>query len=384
MEDDNLNMSLFDGNDLELNLELDPVDLEGLAEGAEDPAPAPPGEGAELTTPEDDITEDEDTSDDNSLGEGSTPEVVTEEEGHEEEGEEQDDSPNLYSSFASVLSEQGLLPSFDLQEKKIETLDELSEAFKVEINNQAKQYLVNKVGEDGYDALEKGVSLSELQSYNETTNTLDSITEDNLREDVEMAKKIILQDYINQGMDQNRAIRILNKSVDLGDDVVIEDAMESLTSLKAYEAKRIEGVATQRAADTAALVKQQEKIDNDLKNAIYNSEELVPGLGKVNKVMQDKVYQSITKIVGENNGIAENKLMQSRRENPIEFDTKLYYLFELTKGFTDFSKVVGKSTSKASQNLEKALRTNRFTGSDAPSFVDDKESYGGIGSELVL
>ena len=191
-EQDNLDMSLFANADLELNLELDPVDLEGVTGGEDAPTPAPEGADDVIETPEEEITDGDDTPAEVQLSEGDdTPEVVAAEEGAEEEGEEQDDSPNLYSSFATVLSEQGLLPSLDLQDKKVESLDELSEVFKSEIENQAKQYIVNKVGEDGYEALEKGVSLAELQSYEETTATLDSITEDKLRDNVEIAKKIM-------------------------------------------------------------------------------------------------------------------------------------------------------------------------------------------------
>ena len=377
MEVNDLDMSLFANNEMELNLELDSDSLEGVGEAqdADDSADSLPNE----------LNTGQDSPGDTQLGEEVTPEDVAENEGAEEEGENQDDdSPNLYSSFATVLSEQGLLPSLDLQEKGIESLEDLTEVFKSEIANQSKQYLINQIGEDGLNALEKGVSLAELQQHNDTVATLDSISEESLEENVELAKKIILQDYMNQGMDENRAMRILNKSINLGHDVIVEDAVESLSSLKAFESKRLEGVAESKAAEQVVLDQEQEKIDNDLKNAIYNSEELVPGLGKVNKQMQDKVYQSITKIVGENNGVAENNLMQKRRENPIDFDTKLYYLFELTKGFEDFSKVISKSTSKASNQLEKALRTNKFSGGDAPAFLDDKESYGGIGTELVL
>jgi len=372
---DELDMSLFANADLELNLDLDPVDLKNLEEE----------EGG--TPPDVDPKEDpeEDPKKDEIISEEETPEEVAEEEGEEEEGDDpKDDSPNLYSSFASVLNEQGLLPSLDLQKDSIQTEEDLVNAVKSEISNQAKQYLLSKVGEDGYEALEKGISLAEYQQYQNTVNSLENINEDTLTENIDLAKKIILQDYINQGMSESKAMRILNKSVDLGEESVLEDARDSLESLKAFEQQRLAKQIETRQAEELALAKQQEKIDNDLKNAIYNSEELVPGLGKVNKNMQDKVYQSITKIVGEHNGVAENKLMKTRRENPIDFDTKLYYLFELTDGFNKFDKIVNKSTSKASEKLERALRSNKFTGSDRPAFLDDKESYGGIGSELVF
>jgi len=370
-----LDMSLFNEQDLELNLDLPVMDFP--TGETEEPVPAPPGEGADeeaIVVPDEDDT----------LSEGETPEVVAEEEGAEEEGGDQENSPNLYSSFATVLSEQGLLPSLDLQENSIESLDSLTTALKSEIANQSKDFIIEKLGQDGYDALERGITVSEIQQFNETANRYESIDEDVLHDDIELAKKIILQDYVNQGMTEVRALRILNKSVDAGDEVVIEDAIDSLESLKAFEQAQLAKVAESREAEQREFVAEQERIDNDLKNTIYKGDELIKG-HKVTKAMQDKVYNSITHIVGQDtNGVAENKLMRTRRENPIDFDTKLYYLFELTNGFEDFSRLAAKSTTKATSQLERALRSNKFEEGGDPAFTDKGEDYGGVGSELVL
>lgn len=380
--ENNLDMSLFQDQDLELNLELAPVDLTSIP-SEEEEEEVNPFLKQETITPEatEESVEEGDETEKEKLGEDESSEVVAEEEGPDE-GESQDNSP-IYSSFATVLSEQGLLPSVDLQNTDIKSVDDLTAVLKTEIENQGKQYVIDKIGEDGYEALEKGISLSELQQFNNTTTALESITTETLSNDGELAKRIILQDYINQGIDENRALRILNKSIDAGEDAVIEDAIESLESLKTFEQGRIAKVAEERQEQQAALVAQQEKIDNDLKNSIYKNDEFLEGY-KVNKSMQDKVYNSITKIVSTSpEGIAENKLMQQRRQDPISFDTKLYYLYELTKGFEDFSKLVTKSTSKATTQLEKALRQNKFEQGGDPTFLDN-ESYGGIGSELVF
>ena len=389
MEEENL-MSIFNSEGLEINIDSIPeiddteLDLEGQ-EGAE--AAEEGSEGEEEATP---VAPDapegvgEFLDDDNTNAEDDSSEGVGEGEG-EEEGDPEDVSPTLYSSFASVLSEQGLLPSLDLQEdSKIESAEDLAEAFKNEINNQVKEYLITKVGANGYEALEKGVSLAEYQQYENNVQTLDSITEDKLAEDVELSKKIIYQDYISQGLSDKRAAAILKKSIDLGDEQILEDAKASLESLKEVESKRLEQTALQREKDAELAKAQQEKIDNDLKNSIYNSKEFIPGM-KLTKAMQDRVYNSITKVVGKSpNGVAENQLMRDRRDNPVEFDSKLYYLYELTKGFKDFSKVISKSESTATSRLEKELRRTKFQDNGKPTFLSDPESYGGVGSELVI
>jgi hypothetical protein len=83
-------------------------------------------------------------------------------------------------------------------------------------------------------------------------------------------------------------------------------------------------------------------------------------------------------------GIMENQLMKDRRENPVDFDTKMYYLYEITKGFKDFSKIVSKSESTAIKRLEGELRKTKFQDNGTPAYLSDPESYGGVGSELVI
>lgn len=363
-----LEMSLFSDKALELNFEdLPEIDEEEITD--------------EIEESEDD-SEESDETEKTTLSENEGSEKVTEEE-DESEGDE-DDSPNLYSSFASVLVEQGLLPSVDLQSSKIESIDDLTTVFRSEIDNQVKGYLVNKLGEEGYEAIEKGVTLQEYQQYSNDVNTLDSITEEVLSQDLELAKRIILEDYMGQGIEEKRAIRLLKKTIDLGEDVILEDARESLESLKVLQEKKLVQLEQQREKQRADQLKLQEKIDNDLKNTIYNSDEYIKGV-KVDKAVKDKVYKSITDIVGTApNGVAENKLMRDRRENPIGFDTKLYYLYEITNGFKDFSSLVNRSQTTALSKLEKQLRKTKFEESGKPSYMEDPESYGGFGSELVL
>ena len=304
----------------------------------------------------------------------------------DDSSEPEDTSSALYSSLASVLNEEGLLPSLDLENTKIESIDDLTLSIKSEIENQVRDNLISKIGEEGYNALERGISLSEYQAYESTVNSLDSIDEGVLRDNLELAQNIIMQDYIAQGMDESRAARILKRSIDLGEEAVVEDALESTKSLRAIQDKELERISVEREEQRQRHIDMQQKIDNDLKSSIYSEKEFIKGL-KPNKAIRDRVYQSITKVVGQSpEGVAENKLMRQRRENPVEFDTKLYYLYEMTDGFNDFSKLVSKSESKATSKLESAIRKTKFGSSTNPGFVSDPNSYGGIAddSELVL
>ena len=381
-ENKDFEMSMFNNDNIELNLNgVDDAVLDFLKEGEEQD---------EIETPEDEAADDEsseDVDENNSLDDDSEEESggSSQEDEDLEKGDDSNASPNFYSSLATVLNEQGLLPNLNLDENKVESIEDFTKLMQSQIQNQVKDYLVGKIGEEGFDALEKGISLLDYQQYQDNVQTLDSITEESLTEDLELSKNIILQDYLQQGMSQERAMRILNKTIDLGEEAILEDAKLSLTSLKEFESVRLEKIKTENLKRQKEAIKEQEKIDNDLKNSIYKSEEIIPGI-KLGKQMQDKIYQSITKIVSESpEGVMENKLMHERRKNPIEFDTKLYYLYELTNGFNDFSKLVSKSQSKAINDLEKSLRQTSFKDSGKPSYMDDNNSYdGSFGSELVF
>lgn len=378
MENNELEMSLFnDDFDLELNLGDTPIN-EGPPIDDIPPTDTPPVDEPPVDTPP--VDENTNPVEDNN------PENV---DGGEEAGEGSDadiTSPNLYSSFASELHKQGVLPTLDLDNTKIDNTTALGDVIQSEINRQTKDYIINKVGEEGYKALEEGVTLASFQEHQNAVLSLDKITEDSLTEDLDLAKQVILQDYMNQGLSEKRATKILNKTIDLGEDAIVEDALESISSLKVFEEKRIEQQKVDYANQQKENKAHQEKIDNDLKHAIYGKSEFIKGV-ELTKGVQDKVYKAITNIVGESpNGVMENQLMRDRREAPIEFDAKLYYLYELTDGFSDFSKLKAKATSKAVSDFDRVLRQhqNQFKDGGAPAFVVDKDSYDGLGSELVL
>lgn len=383
--DDNLEMSIFDSDNIELNIENNLPDdffTDEITEGKDTTQDVDNDEGSNTT--EESINTY--LNDDAEAEDAEAQEDVVKKDAQEDEGDDNQDgdSPNVFSSFANVLNEQGLLPSLD-SNKEINDINDLTEVFKQEINTQAKEYIIEKIGEDGYEALEKGITLSEYQQYQEGVETLNNISPDSLSENIELSKRIILQDYIAQGLSEDKAYRFLDKTIELGEEAVIEDAKNSLQSLKQIQEVKLEQAKEARNAEIIAEQKKQEKIDNDLKNSIYNANEIIEGLS-MTKAMKEKVYKSITGIVSKSpDGIAENKLMKHRRENPIEFDKKLYYLYELTNQFSDFSALISKSKSKATSEFEKVLRSNKSQiNNDQPGFVNDPDSYGGIGDELVF
>ena len=316
----------------------------------------------------------------NSVEDDNPEGVDREEEDDNSEGDESadDNSPNIYSSLSNVLYEQGLLPSLESSEllKDVTNIDDFTTILKKEIDVQADLKAEERLA---------NLDLEKIATSRRAVIELDSIDEDYLKDNLDVAKDIIYRDYLNQGLSEDRAKKMLRKTIDLGEDTIIEDALESKESLKVFESKQ-ESIERDRYKQEVEHQKiEQEKIDNSIKDYIFKSKEIVKGVPNT-KALQDSVFKAMTEVVSKNpiTGDLENKLMKQRSENPIEFDTKMYYVFELTNGFTDLSKLTTTTTSKAVKTLEKQLRTTSFQDNGAPTYLQDPNSYGGIGPELVF
>lgn len=332
---------------------------------------------------EDDIVDEQelpDTSKNNNPVEDEDPENVDGEETDNNEGNDSDSddsSPNLYSSISNVLFEQGIIPSLESADK-VKTADDFVDVFKKEIEVQSarklEEYLSN-------------LDLEKIATSKKAQFDLDAIDEDYLRNNLEVAKDIIYRDALNQGLSEERARKFLRKSVDLGEDMIIEDALESKVSLKDFENRQIEQEKTRYQQTLAEQAKEQEQINTTIRNTIYNSKEVITGIPNT-KALQERVYKSMTEVVAKDptTGEMQNKFMQARSQNPIDFDTKMYYLYELTNGFTDLKNISKTTTTNAVKALESVLRKTKFEDNGVPGYIQDPQSYGGIGfgSELVL
>lgn len=361
--DENLDMSIFGENDdFEFNYDFTPeVDDENENDDSQN----------------DDIDNKSVDGDEDDQGEVDSDDE--QDEGEENDGADDNDgdsSSNLYSSVAAVLHEQGLLPSLDIENNKITSVDDFVEAFKAEQMNQAKAMAEDYLANLDIDSIAK--SKAEI-------NDLNSITEDSLRDNLEQAKQIVYQDYLNQGLDETKVNRLLNRLIDLGEDAILDEAKDSLESLKEFNARKIEAEKESYEKRLEEQKVEQAKIDAEIKKNIFERKDLLKGYN-LNKAVQEKIYKSMNDIVGKSpDGIYENRFMRERRMNPIEFESRMYAVYELTDGFTDFSKITNKGKSSAVNDLEKIIKKGAFKDTGSPTWMSDKNSYDiGIGDELNL
>ena len=358
MEDDNeLGMGLFEGNQ-ELNFNF----------------AIPEDDNTDEEENDDNTNVDDTTLENNNHVEDDSSEEVDEEDVEDEGSEGSKSSSNLYSSLAAFVHEQGLLPSLDIDLKEIKSADDFASVFNKELDIQAELRLNNYL--ENLDLNKIGVAKQEIKDLN-------TLNVDILKNDIDLAKRIIYDDYLNQGLDEKKANRMLNRLIDLGEDAILEDAEESLQSLKEFKAREIERETQSYKERLEADKIQQAKLDEQMKKTIYESKDLIAGL-KPNKALQDKVYKSINDIVGKSpDGTFENKFMKERRENPLEFEIRMYHFYELTNGFKDLSKISTTAKSSAVKDLEKIARQTKLKDNGTPLWQQDANTYSNFSGHVL-
>lgn len=272
----------------------------------------------------------------------------------------------LYSSLATDFKESGVLPNLD-EEIKITSAEELRQAIADEIKRSSGE-LQSKYKE----AMEGGVPKDSFVEYQNMKNQLDAITDEVLSAEddraINLRFNIIAQDFINKGHSKEEASKFAKRSVDLGEDLA--DAKSSLEKLKTFNEAKFE-----KSKEEAA--NRVEKEQSDIKKFIESQEEIFKGI-KLTKNVRDKLYEQITKTVGSNDNQPLNEYAKAYQEDPVKFQVIQNYLFMMTKGFTDFSKLSSAATKQVSKKIDDVLKSTGsafFQGGSSQPIKDTETSF---------
>jgi hypothetical protein len=257
--------------------------------------------------------------------------------------------------YAQLLVDEGVLPNLDV--KSFDgTAESLKEAMITEIIGAIDMYkdsLPDRV-KNLINNYEEGVPFEKLLEFDRAETSVTSVTEESLEEDVTLQKKIVT-DYLKKTtkFSDGKITKLVDGYEDSGD--LEDEAKTSLTELKGL-------IATEKTNELKNVV-DQKKIDEDnrkrellyLQEKIKTTTEIIPGM-KMNDKVKNNVLASMTTPVGyDQYGRPVNKIVASRMENPVEFEMRLHYLFEITKGFTDFTKLAEKGKKDATKAFEEAV-----------------------------
>lgn len=271
-----------------------------------------------------------------------------------DDGGSDDPSQKIYSSLASALTEEGIISS---PENPITDPQSLFDHIKKEIEKNEYSDLTD-TQKEYLEALRNGIPAEEFKQVKNFEQQLSSINEDSLADDLELRKTLIMQDLINQGVDQAKAEKLTQRSIDLNED--LNDAKEALESVKKFTKDSFQAkIEAQKQANIDLEKKQLDEIKK-LKNKVLETNEIIPSV-KINEKQKLEIYDSMTKIVGKDkSGRPLNAVMKYRDENKEDFTIKMHYLFHLTNGFKNFDKLIANTKSKAVKDLDDTLKANSF------------------------
>ena len=268
-------------------------------------------------------------------------------------------SPNISSSIAEALVDEGALQTLSKERlAEIKTTEDLIEAFKEDLGNQltAEQKRVS-------DALTYGVEPTRIQQYEQWIKTLDSVTDEIIegedKQNENYRKNLIYQNYKAKGFDDEDAQDMVNRSVESGKD--IDDAKKALSSLKKYYQKAYDDEVNEAKKEYDKHMAAQKKQLEELKTSVLEDKENFYEQFELNKSARQKVFDVIAKpsVVDGDNKLTP--LQAFIKNDPNKANKIIGTLYVLTDGFTKFDGImkgtVKKQVRQSVKNLEKALTT---------------------------
>jgi hypothetical protein len=340
-------VELFSSDELDMSAFLT-VESNEPDEEQDDNAGFIPAKNKEVSTDVEDVS---------NVAEEEIPESVGNEDEDEDTGFQPASQPTLYSSLAKVLAEEGVLTSFDISKSKVETVEDLIGVIKDTIKENEYSDLTDdqKVFLEG---IRTGVPADQLYKQQSQVKQLESITSEEIEDNEELRKQLIYSDFLNKGVSPEKASKLTQRSIDIGEDV--SDAVEALEELKKVQKDQLFAkIQAEKDAENARTEKNKQELLK-FKENVFNTKEIIPGL-KINTKVAEKVFDQAVRPVHQlNNGQVVNAVVKAKMDDPIGFETKLNYLFYITKGFSDFSKIATTQKSKAVQELDDLVKGNTF------------------------
>ena len=245
--------------DLDFNSIVDPEELFNNSESTEE---SPKVEETNEGTSETNNTTEEYIDGENPF---STSESVGSDEEYNDENIQEDSpspkgegsSQNFYSSIASALKEEGIFP--DIEDDLINSINS-PELFTQAIEQQIQARFDDRLRRIDA-ALRVGVEPSDINVLENTIQYLDSLSPEILKgdseESTELRKNLIIQDFLNAGYSQERALKEVEKSMKAGTD--IEDALEAFENAKVFYKEGYNNLIEEGRRREEAYAKQKQE-----------------------------------------------------------------------------------------------------------------------------
>ena len=283
---------------------------------------------------------------------------------------------NLFSSIAKALRDEGVFP--DLSDDTLKDIKD-AEAFRKLFDEQVSNSLSERQKRIE-EALNGGAGNEEVKGYQNDLAISDFLNDRNTADKLEsesdegetLRKQMMYQDYINRGFSDERARKLVQKSIDDGTD--IDDAKEAFQSCKEFYKQRIENYQAELENRKRTQREHEEKEYNNLKKQIIDTEEFFGGV-KVDKNTRQKAYDALTKpVYKDNDGNYLTAMQKYQRENPTDFMKNVALMYSLTDGFKNVEKLtkskVKAGIKKGFAELESVLNNTRRNSDGTLNFAN--------------
>lgn len=313
--------------------------------------------------PENDETKEDIPAENDDEGVEHSEEVGEEEKEPEEKAVIQEGdgaSPNIYSSIASALKNDGIFPEFeDSDLGKVETPEDFAELFEKAVASRLDERQ-RRIDE----ALGNGVEPDTVKMYEQTLQYLGSINAEVLAAEGEdgekLRRQIIYNDLLNRGYSNDKALKEVEKSFRSGTDV--DDAKDALEALNKYYSKGYENAREQAKARVDAEKEAQKKQAEAFSKMVLR-DEVKLGDTVIDKRTCQRIYDAVTKPVhkDEKTGRLLTAVQKFQQENPTEFLKQLgmwYVLTDAGKNMDGFTKEkVRAEKNKSIRELSSKINT---------------------------
>lgn len=289
------------------------------------------------------------------------PETTGEETAEEEEEEnehssedtpssEADSSQSTLYALAKYLKDEGVL-FLDEELKDVETIEDLKTLI-AESHNKARFNNMSDSQRRYYEALENGIPVKEYETVERDIQTFSNIEEEKIDTDAQLQYELIAIDFMNQGLPQEKAMKLAELSVKAEGEDSVAEAKAALQNIIAHK--------TEQYKELLASTKEKTELDlKTIKEAIDGKQELLTM--KLNDNTKTQLFDLMTTKVGtDDNGLPLNKLQKYQRDNPVEANILMNYLFMMTNEGKDLGLIKTNTTSVASKELEKKLKQLNF------------------------
>lgn len=296
---------------------------------------------------------------------GSDFDVDTNSNGNNESNDRDDKKTSVpiknvdYTSITKQFVDEGIFPEMSDDEINGVNLDSFKRLISDAINNGVDEQ-TKRVNE----ALELGLDRNEVVEFEQTIKFLHGIQSDDIHGESEesdvLRHRLILQDLLNNGVEQDEAVQKVKEIFKQGNDIV--EAEKALKANKEFFQQAYKNAIEEKRKESESWKNNIDEQTKELKTSIMDSNEKYLGEITLNDDIKKLAFKNLSepKYKDKKTGEMLTAIQRYERNNKTDFLKNLGILFTLTDGFKNLDKLIGSSVTrrvnKEIKNVESVLR----------------------------